>query len=244
MRRSNDARRTSAQATKRAHGSVVIDAGPDNRVRPRAATPSPIDRGGCSCREGVTSAAGRRAARLLKPDIGSHAGAVTGEYPREHVSGCRPGLRQRRACRQEGGWESPHYRPRIVGVCDGAVVASCAYREWRERPWVTQLGVRGSLSQRLGGDADSLCSSGRCGREARREVPLCVARAVRRPEGRAASGRPRGRSLSVPRGSQVALATAPGRGSTVGSCSQHLLSVPPPPCSTRRLQGASASFRS
>ena len=135
-------------------------------------------------------------------------------------------------------------RSQSLGVCDGAVVASCAYRGWRERPSATELCVRGSSPPRPGGDRDSLCSSGPCGREARREVPLCVARAVRRPEGRAACGRPRGRSLAVPRGSQVGLATAPGRGSTVGSCSQHLLSVPPPPCATRRLHGASASFRS
>ena len=183
--------------------------------------------------------AGTATVALLRSDIGSH-GAVTGENPREHLSGCRPGLRQRCACRHRG----VRSRPDSVGVCDGAVVASCAYREWRERPCVTQLCVRGSSPQRLGADADSFCSSGRCGREARREVPRCVARAVRRPEGPAARGRPRGRSLAVPRGSQLALATAPGRGSTVGSCSQHLLSVPPPPCSTRRLHGASASFRS
>jgi hypothetical protein len=111
-------------------------------------------------------------------------------------------------------------------------------------PCVTELCVRGSSPPRLGGDADSFCSSGHCGREASREVPLCVASAVRRPEGPGACGRPRGRSLAVGRGSQVGLATAPGRGSTVGSCSRHLLSAPPPPCSTRRLHGASASFRS
>jgi hypothetical protein len=107
-----------------------------------------------------------------------------------------------------------------------------------------ELCVRGSSARLLGGDADSLCSSGHCGREARRVVPLCVARAVRRREVRATCGRPRGRSLPVPRGSQVGLATPPGRGSTVGSCSHHLLSVRPPPCATCRLHGASASFRS
>ncbi len=109
-------------------------------------------------------------------------------------------------------------------------------------PCVTELCVRGSSPPRLGDGADSFRSSGHCEREARREVPLCVASAVRRPEGPGACGRRRGRSLAVRRGSQVGLATASGRGSTVGSCSQHLLSVPPPPYSTRRLHGASASF--
>jgi len=131
-------------------------------------------------------------------------------------------------------------------------LAFATARSWRRAPiadggsvpGVRELCVRGSSPPRLGGDADSFSSWGHCGREATREVPLCVARAVRRPEGPAASGQPRGRSPAVPRGSRVGLATAPGRGSTVGSRSQHLVSVPRPPCSARRVHGASASFRS
>jgi len=131
-------------------------------------------------------------------------------------------------------------------------LAFATARSWRRAPiadggsvpGVRELCVRGSSPPRLGGDADSFSSWGHCGREATREVPLCVARAVRRLEGPAACGRPRGRSLAVRRDPRVGLATAPGRGSTVGSRSQHLVSVPRPPCSARRVHGASASFRS
>jgi hypothetical protein len=36
----------------------------------------------------------------LPQSVGSHAGAVRGEYSREHEGRCRPGLHRRRACRQ------------------------------------------------------------------------------------------------------------------------------------------------
>jgi len=78
-----------------------------------------------------------------------------------------------------------------------------------------------SSPPQLGGGVGSFCSWAHCGLEAGREVPLCFARAVRRPEGSAACGRPPDRSLLVC-GSRDGLATAPGRGSTGGSCSQHL----------------------
>jgi hypothetical protein len=48
------------------------------------------------------AAAAPPAVALPVADRGSHAGAVSGEYPREHERRCRPGLAQRRAPRRSG----------------------------------------------------------------------------------------------------------------------------------------------
>jgi hypothetical protein len=78
---------------------------------------------GCSPREAEAGPAKERGRRLLLPDIGSHAGAVSGEHPREHEGRCRPAFTSDVLVASSEAGRA--FRPSVNATAESRALVSC-----------------------------------------------------------------------------------------------------------------------